>query len=136
MVLCKYCSTIYPPVQYKRNIYVVPVYDYSSETFCLKLNSQIFNFKLRSLEGSAAQEMSTIFFGLVLTAFALSQTEAEPGTFDYMVDCSACQHTPIINIKSYTCAVRCELEGEYWATIRWWFTNKFWENCTCGMITH
>ena len=62
-----------------------------------------------------AQEMSPqhrIRYGLILIVFALSKIKAELGTFDYMVDCSACQFTPMTNIESYSCAVRCGVEGK------------------------
>ena len=63
----------------------------------------------------STQKMSPqpwICFTLVLTGFTLSRIKASPGTFDYMVDCSACQSTPVTNIQSYTCAVRCDVEGK------------------------
>ena len=53
-----------------------------------------------------------VYFRLVLTGFVLSQIEAETMTFDYMVDCSACQFAPMTNIESYSCAVRCNAEGK------------------------
>ena len=51
-----------------------------------------------------------IVFVVVLTM--LSMSEAKPGEFDYMVDCAACQFGPIPTVAGYSCAVRCELEGE------------------------
>ena len=33
---------------------------------------------------------------------------------DHIVDCSACQHTPVVGVKSYSCYVRCDVRnGEY-----------------------
>ena len=65
-------------------------------------------------------------FGLVLKSFALSKIEALPGTFDYMVDCSACQSNPITNIQSYTCAVRCNAEGKCSVCIHWSSFTTSW----------
>ena len=54
--------------------------------------------------------VSSIVSGIMLAM--LSMSEANPGEFDYMVDCAACQFGPIPSVAGYSCAVRCELEGK------------------------
>ena len=48
---------------------------------------------------------------LVLVVFSSSEGKTEIG--NYVVDCSACQFAPLVGLKSYSCKVRCEAEGEY-----------------------
>ena len=56
--------------------------------------------------------LTILFLGIVYFA------KAEIAKLDYMVDCSACYGTPPGTIDSYTCKVRCDVQGEYTCKIR------------------
>ena len=47
-----------------------------------------------------------------LAANLLMRTGAE-SVLDYVVDCSACQKAPLTNINSFSCNIRCEVDGEF-----------------------
>ena len=37
---------------------------------------------------------------------------SEIGRFNYVVDCSACYSLPVQNVDSYSCKVRCDINGK------------------------
>ena len=48
----------------------------------------------------------------VLFLVLIVQCESKTEIGDYIVDCSACQFAPLIEVKSYSCMVRCEAQGK------------------------
>ena len=56
--------------------------------------------------------LTIVFLGIVYSA------KAEISKLDYMVDCSACYGTPPGTLDSYTCKIRCEVQGESTYKIR------------------
>ena len=51
--------------------------------------------------------------GLVLLLTLIVQCESKTEIGDYIVDCSACNSVLVQGISSYSCKVRCDLQGEY-----------------------
>ena len=60
----------------------------------------------------------TLPLKLMMAILGFQSLTAEIAKFDYMVDCSACYGTPPGTIDSYTCKVRCEVQGEYTCKVR------------------
>ena len=59
-----------------------------------------------------------IILRLMMAISDLHRVTAEIAKLDYLVDCSACYGTPPGTIDSYTCKVRCEVQGEYTCKVR------------------
>ena len=55
---------------------------------------------------------------LTMAICGLTSVTAEIAKLDYIVDCSACYGTLPGTIDSYTCQVRCEIQGEYTCKVR------------------
>ena len=64
-------------------------------------------------------------FASFLFLIVLSSSECKTEIGDYIVDCSACQFAPLVEVKSYSCKVRCEAEGEYNKLVRLKYTSVF-----------
>ena len=61
--------------------------------------------QLRTMEKGPGSTSLLVF----LCCVALCQTY---GIGEYMVDCSACNSVPTQGVKSYSCKVRCQAQGE------------------------
>ena len=48
---------------------------------------------------------------IFLIMLLIVQCESKTEIGDYIVDCSACQFAPLIEVESYSCMVRCEAQG-------------------------
>ena len=52
-------------------------------------------------------------FNYFFISIIISGVQAE-NVLDYVMDCSACQKAPLTNINSFSCNVRCEVDGMYY----------------------
>ena len=49
---------------------------------------------------------------MLLSCLVITHSKGKTDTGDYIVDCSACQRVPLVGVNSYSCSVRCSVEGE------------------------
>ena len=59
------------------------------------------------------EDVILFVFKLLIVFSGVQNTAAEVRHLDYVVDCSACQYKAFTGIDSYSCSVRCEVQGEY-----------------------
>ena len=66
----------------------------------------------------------------ILIIILISPSEGKTEIGDYIVDCSACNSVPVQGISSYSCKIRCDLQGEVLLQI-----SLVW-NQACDVETH
>ena len=86
--------------------------------FCLSLHelcrikkSNNFQIIYRSYKEMTSLQGSHLVSVLIIILIIRCEGKTEIG--DYIVDCSVCNSVPVQGISSYSCKVRCDLQGEY-----------------------
>ena len=68
--------------------------------------------RLGSIEQYSISRVMHLMFWLVLFLMLILQCEGTTEIGDYIVDCSACNSVPVQGVTSYSCKVRCDLQGK------------------------
>ena len=72
-------------------------------------------------------DVISFVFKLLVMFFDVQNIVAEVGQLDYVVDCSACQYKAFTGIDSYSCSVRCEVQGEYQMRYQYSIKLRTWK---------
>ena len=54
-----------------------------------------------------------IFGSALFLVVNLTRCECKTEIGGYIVDCSACNSIPVQGVSSYSCKIRCDLQGKY-----------------------